>query len=454
MGCELHYKDTKSGLAMNARYPKSHLNTWKPTTPAKNASRSRSKRVSQPQRRPMLAPIPGVAQHRHLIMASLQDAKETLPLPSGNQAVAPVADLAPTIIEGPDGHETFDDATYFDCQEGLFENADGPILETGRDFAGYTLREQLGIGSFGVVFRAVKGNQVVALKILKDEVENLEILARFEREAKVLAQLNHPNIVRVHDFGVAQDRPFIALEYLDGESLQDIIDSENRPDSNATRFLMAQVAAGLAYCHSQGIVHRDLKPDNIIIEKKTGRPVLVDFGLVYKDDRRRRSPDLEGFTKNLSIKGMIKGTPQFMAPEQAFPYDFGAVGAASDVWAFGATLYYLLTGELLFPGLKALDVLEPLGQGRVPKVQLRHPNMSKKLAQIIQLCLQQESIHRPVMIELKKSLERPEEAFQVRSSVKVLTIAKKSSPYKDRILILAPSSLLLLLFALLYYLFI
>lgn len=431
---------------MNAPLSKSQSSTWKPSLGPKRL-RSRSQRV------PKISCSPGLAQRRGSILACLQDIQPTLLLEPGEHSVEPTNDQLPTILDDAVELETFDDGHGFEEENEEQLAGDSLKLEMGADFAGYTLREQLGVGSFGVVFRAVKGNQVVALKILKDEVENLEVLARFEREAKVLAQLNHPNIVRVHDFGVAQDRPFIALEYLDGDSLQDLIDADNRPDSNAARLLMAKVAGGLAYCHSQGIVHRDLKPDNIIIERQTGRPVLVDFGLVYKDDRRRRSPELEGFTENLSVKGMIKGTPQFMAPEQAFPHDFGAMGAASDVWAFGATLYYVLTGELLFPGLKALDVLEPLGQGRVPKVQLRHPDMSKKLAQIIQLCLQQESIHRPVMIELRKSLEGPEEKFRVRSSVKVLTIAKKSSPIKDKLLIFAPSGVIIVVVALLYFLF-
>lgn len=300
-------------------------------------------------------------------------------------------------------------------------------LVVGSEFAGYSLEESLGVGSFGVVFRAVKEKRVVALKVLKAEVESRELLARFEREAKVLAQLDHPNIVRVFDFGVVQDRPFIALEFLRGRSLQELVDSEKRLSVEKSRHIMSQVASGLTYCHSQGIVHRDLKPDNIIIEKGTGRPVLLDFGLVYKDERRRRSPDLEGFTQNLSIKGVVKGTPQFMAPEQAFPDDFGAVGAASDVWAFGATLYLLLTGELLFPESKGLEALKPLSQGAVPKVQSQHPEMPKKLAQIIQLCLQQESIHRPVMVELKKALLGPKEKFELRASVKGSTMTQKRS---------------------------
>lgn len=340
---------------------------------------------------------------------------------------------ADTILEAPAPSSMDDDATL---DETLDDNPSSTLpplrpppsgpspFKTGQLFDGYMLLEALGAGTFGVVFKASKENQVFALKILKAETENKEVIDRFKREAKVLAQLDHPNILKIHDFGVADGRPYLALEFIEGLSLRQSMKAGDYPSYDEARVMMAAVASGLAHCHSKGIVHRDLKPGNIIVEKGSGRPVIVDFGLVYKDDRRLRSGELVGFTKNLSIKGFIKGTPQFMSPEQADPDALGAVGAASDVWSFGATLYNLLTRELLFPNHKGLEVLEPLANGRIPKVQSVAPDIPRQLAQLCQLCLQLESIHRPTMFELAKFLKGSERAFHERRVTGVLTRPK------------------------------
>lgn len=364
---------------------------------------------------------------------------------------------ADTIMDGPNPSSTNDIVT-------LDTNPNRPsshprksspsTLHTGAIFDGYVLMDALGTGAFGVVFKASKGGEIFALKILKDETENLEILDRFKREAKVLAQLDHPNILKIFDYGVSQGRPYLVLEFIPGSSLRESIKANKYPSYDETRVMMAAVASGLAHCHSKGIVHRDLKPGNIIIEEGTGRPVIVDFGLVYKDGRRHRAENLQGFTKNLSIKGFIKGTPQFMSPEQADPEGEVAVGAASDVWSFGATLYNLLTKELLFPKHRGLEVLEPLANGRIPKIQTVNPEIPRQLAQLCQLCLQLEGIHRPTMFELAKFLKGSEKAFHERRVTGVLTrpkLEKKSASLPLIPIVLGLMSLALI--PLLYFLF-
>lgn len=414
----------KAGFGMDARFRKSHHHT---TKIAKSKVRGRS--------------IPALRDRERIAVAQSQRLFQSPdPFHSGSPKSPLPKSLADTVLSCSKAGKA-EEESLEDVRETVFDPMAAKRLAPGLSFAGYRLEREVGEGAFGRVFRATKNGQPVALKILKDEIEEPEILARFGREAKVLAQLQHPNIAKIFDFGIDQDRPFIAMEYLEGGTLREFVSDSPNCDPEQIRLLMSQVADALAYCHSMGIVHRDIKPANILIESKTGRPVLIDFGLVYKDERRKRSPDMIGFTQKLSFMGEIKGTPQFMAPEQAFPHEFGAVGAASDVWSFGATLYTLLTGKLLFPGSNTTDVLIGLNLAKVPKVQSEHPEMSKKLAHIIQLCLQKESIHRPIMAELKKSLKGPKSKFAMRSSVKIHTITTKSSPWDSRLYVLAPLAL-------------
>ncbi|MDF1666203.1 MAG: serine/threonine-protein kinase [Planctomycetota bacterium] len=319
---------------------------------------------------------------------------------------------ADTIMEDLNPGSTRDDATLDTTPDKPLgsprssQNPPNPIRQ-GELFDGYVLLKALGTGSFGVVFKASKDGQI-------------------------------------------EGRPYLALEFIAGLSLRQSMKAGDYPSFDEARAMMSAVASGLAHCHSKGIVHRDLKPGNIIIEKDSGRPVIVDFGLVYKDQRRLRSEDLLGFTKNLSIKGFIKGTPQFMSPEQADPERLGAVGAASDVWSFGATLYNLLTQELLFPNHRGLEVLEPLANGRIPKIQSVKPETPRSLAQLCQLCLQLESIHRPTMFELAKFLKGSEKAFHERRVTGVLTPPKQktaSLPLIPMVLVLGS----IITFTMLYY---
>jgi serine/threonine protein kinase len=205
----------------------------------------------------------------------------------------------------------------------------------------YRLDELLGRSGMSDVWRAqdLELERPVALKLLAPGSDR----ARFDREARALASLTHPNIGQLFDYGETEGRPFLVLEYLPGGTLEQRL-SAGRPLPDAeTRAIAAGIAAGLEHAHARGIVHRDLKPANVIFDDE-GRPKLVDFGIA-------RSSQHEG---SITEPGTVMGTAAYMAPEQAAA---GEVGPPADVYAFGAILYRMLTGR---PPFSADDPLELL----------------------------------------------------------------------------------------------
>src|SRR5438874_2720987 len=172
--------------------------------------------------------------------------------------------------------------------------------------------------------------RLVALKLLAPEADR----ARFEREARAVASLAHPNITQVYDFGEWQGRPYMLLEYLPGGTLENrLANGKPLPDDEAFA-IAAGIAAGLAHGHARGVVHRDLKPANVLFDDE-GRPKLADFGIA-------RMVAGEG---TLTEAGTVLGTAAYISPEQALGEP---ATAASDVYSFGVLLYRLLTGRLPF----------------------------------------------------------------------------------------------------------
>ena len=207
----------------------------------------------------------------------------------------------------------------------------------------YRILGRLGAGSMGVVLRAVDIflDRPVAIKVVPPS-DDPAVLQRFMKEAQALAQLRHENIVQVYAFGPFQQSAYLAMELVVGESLERIIDTHARsgttvPLPRAIAFLRA-IADGLDAVHARRLVHRDVKPANVIIEKGSDRPVLIDFGLA-----RRRSVS----SPKMSIVG---GTPMYMAPEQAKDPDGSRVSARTDIYALACTAFELLTGRPVFEG--------------------------------------------------------------------------------------------------------
>lgn len=207
---------------------------------------------------------------------------------------------------------------------------------SGQYFGRYYLAERLGEGGMAVVYKAydTRLERDVAIKIIRREAfseEALdEVLKRFEREAKSLAKLSHPNIVKVHDYGEHEGSPYLVMEYLPGGTLKKLL-GEPIPWQEAVRLILP-VARGVSYAHQRGVLHRDIKPANVLITE-SGEPMLSDFGIAKM---------LEGEqTTTLTGSGMAIGTPEYMAPEQWT----GTTSPFSDQYSLGIMLYELVTGR-------------------------------------------------------------------------------------------------------------
>ena len=204
----------------------------------------------------------------------------------------------------------------------------------------YRILDLVGEGGMGAVFRAQQQDgSYCAIKVLHDELtDDPALKERFEREARALFGLQHPNILGVFDYGVVNGMPYLAMELLEGQSLSDLIE-DSPPDPELALDLALQVLEGLAFAHRSGVLHRDLKTENVFVARDAaGRPVakLLDFGLVkFVDDERW------GSSKKLTVQGSVFGTPAYMAPEQCA----GApVDTRGDVYSAGVILFELFTG--------------------------------------------------------------------------------------------------------------
>jgi tetratricopeptide (TPR) repeat protein/tRNA A-37 threonylcarbamoyl transferase component Bud32 len=250
--------------------------------------------------------------------------------------------------------------------------------------SGYELLGVLGRGGMGVVYKArqIGLNRIVALKmILAGSHASEEDLLRFQIEAEAVAALQHPNIVQVYDFGQRDGRPFFSLEFLEGGSLQQKLKGSPWEARQAAQ-LIATLARALDFAHRHGIVHRDIKPANILLAAD-GTPKITDFGLA-----KRLEAD-EGHTGTEAILG----TPTYMAPEQASG-KARQVGPAADVYALGAVLYDLLTGQPPFKGDSVLDTLHMVQNAEpVPPTRLRK-KLPRDLETICLKCLEKEPARR------------------------------------------------------------
>src|SRR5436190_7540155 len=204
-----------------------------------------------------------------------------------------------------------------------------------RSIGRYQVIEQLGEGGMGVLFlaRDPRLDRTVAIKVLS--ASDQELRERFGREARSAAALKHQHIVTIYDVGEDGERPFIAMEYVDGETVAELIRRRPALDVTGRLDLMLQLCEGLAYAHRAGIIHRDIKPANIMIAGD-GTLKILDFGLARI---------LNDTNSGLTRVGAVLGTPHYMSPEQV---EGGAIDARSDIFAVGLVLYELLTYKKAF----------------------------------------------------------------------------------------------------------
>jgi serine/threonine protein kinase len=207
----------------------------------------------------------------------------------------------------------------------------------GKVLAGYRIEERIGRGGMGLVYRAEHLNlrRRAAIKIIAPELaETSGFHERFNREARIAAALQHPNIVTVYDAGDEDGLLYLAMQYIEGSDLSSVLRSQGRLRPYRALDVCRQVAAALDAAHAQGLIHRDVKPANVLIEGRTA--FLTDFGLTKR---------IEGTQTNLTKAGDVVGTIHYVAPEQI---EGGRVDARTDIYSLGCLVYHCLTGELPF----------------------------------------------------------------------------------------------------------
>lgn len=270
------------------------------------------------------------------------------------------------------------------------DEADSLPIEL-RDHPRYQIGKFLGSGGMGLVYQAEHRlmNRVVALKIIHRELSrNPKVLRRFRQEVKAAARLAHPNIVTAFDAEQAGDVHFLVMEFVDGLSLDRLVQKRGGMEVAYASHYVRQAAKGLQHALEAGMVHRDIKPQNLMVTKK-GQIKILDFGLARLASEAREDLDgVEGAPIFGATKfGDILGTPDFMAPEQTL--DSSSADIRADIYSLGCTFYYLLAGHPPFAGSTRTKIMAQRNQRPVPITKLRE-DVSAELAAILDKMLAKE----------------------------------------------------------------
>ena len=229
---------------------------------------------------------------------------------------------------------------------------------------------RLGVGGMATVYLAEDSSlgRKVALKVMAERyAEDGEFVERFRREAQAAARLNHPNIIAVYDRGEADGRPYIAMEYLQGRTLKQVIQAEGPLPPERAIAIAMQVLAGLRYAHEHGVVHRDVKPHNVLVGDD-GRIKVTDFGIAHAGDPQ------------MTEVGSIVGTAQYLSPEQARGR---GVGPQTDIYSLGVVLYEMLAGRVPFEGDSSVAIAMQHVSDEAPPLRALAPDVPESLALVV-----------------------------------------------------------------------
>lgn len=255
-------------------------------------------------------------------------------------------------------------------------------LSPGVQLGHYRIVAHLSTGGMGEVYKArdMRLEREVAIKILSEHLAaEVEALKRFEREAKVVAALSHPNILDIHDFGSDQGLAYAVMELLEGETLRSFLRRSPLP-LDKTLQIGVSIAEGLAAAHSKGVIHRDLKPENIFLTSD-GRVKILDFGLARLKPVLREQEFSQADTKSVETEtGLIRGTVPYMSPEQVRGL---ALDARSDLFSLGCILYEMLSGKRAFYGETAADTMSAILKDEPPIKEL-----PLELQEVVKHCLE------------------------------------------------------------------
>ena len=272
--------------------------------------------------------------------------------------------------------------------QNLHDSQETMSLDAGTRLGPYEVVAPLGAGGMGEVYRArdTKLGREVAVKVLPEALASEpNRIARFEREAKMLASLNHPHIAALYGMEESGGRHFLVMELVEGQTLAERLERGGLPVEEALT-IAQQVAEALEAAHEKGIIHRDLKPANVKITPDEKVKVL-DFGLAKAMDAESAAPNLSQ-SPTLSVMathaGLILGTAAYMSPEQAKGF---AADRRSDVFSFGCVLSEMLTGRQAFQGETAQDILASV-LVREPDLALLQPNFNPRIAELLRRCFE------------------------------------------------------------------
>jgi serine/threonine protein kinase len=274
------------------------------------------------------------------------------------------------------------------CRTGKVLERGTPVIAPSTRLGPYEIVARIGAGGMGEVWRArdTRIGRDVAIKILPPEfTSSADRLHRFEQEARAAGGLNHPNLVTIHDLGTDSGVPYIVMELLEGETLRERIGTDGTPGIPVRKAMdmAVQIANGLAAAHERGIVHRDLKPENIFITPDGGVKIL-DFSLAKltavedpSDDSRTRERE--------TSPGTVLGTVGYMSPEQVRGQD---VDHRTDVFAFGAILYEMLSGRRAFRRDSSVETMNAILNEDPPELSPSASHSAPAVCRIVLRCLE------------------------------------------------------------------
>src|ERR1700691_3394940 len=279
-------------------------------------------------------------------------------------------------------------------------------LSSGAKLGPYEIQSPIGVGGMGEVYRAkdTRLDRNVAVKILPDHLsDNPEAKQRFDREARAISSLNHPNICTLHDVGHQDGIDFLVMEFLEGETLADRLRQGPLPTEQVLKYGI-EICEGLERAHKSGVVHRDLKPGNVMLTKTGAK--LMDFGLAKASPAGASAASSLTMTmpgpsadQPLTAQGTIVGTFQYMSPEQT---EGKEADARSDIFALGAVLYEMATGKRAFTGQSQASLVAAILASDPPPISAVAPMSPPALEQVVRSCLAKD----------------PEERFQTGQDLK------------------------------------
>jgi eukaryotic-like serine/threonine-protein kinase len=281
----------------------------------------------------------------------------------------------------------------------------------GQTIRHYRIVEKIGEGGMGEVYLAEDASlrRKVALKFLPAALSgDPERLARFEREARLLAALNHPNITSIYDIDKREGSDFIVMEYVAGKTLNDIIPRKGLKPGAALKYAV-QIADAVSKAHQAGIIHRDLKPGNVMVDRD-GHIKVLDFGLAKLTEVEPLQEDAATGTAATTEEGTIMGTVAYMSPEQA---EGRKVDARSDIFSFGSVLYEMVTGRKAFEGPSKISTLSAILHQEPKLPSAISPAIPSELEKLISRCLRKDPDRRiHSMVDVKLALEDLRDALE------------------------------------------